>query len=149
MSLIEPDIDYDLDEELARGRADGSLIRAKARMALEHFGLPAMIGELRKINAPFSVILEANKYLMRLADMEPKPNVAGGPGGSALHVTINVPAGGSAPGDFSLNTIEPAPPTMTLSFDDLPPIPEGFKMPGFALTRDLMGPPLPKELSHG
>lgn len=157
-----PDIDYDLDEQLARGRADGSLIRTKAKMLLEHFGLPKLSDILNDPKSPASTILDASRFLMRLADMEPKANTSA-PTGTQLNITFNIPTASQGPGQGNPLNITPgaAGPTtkMTLSLGasspdpiidqvcqadvDLPPKPEGFTMPDFVLTRDLIGPALP------
>ncbi|MGZ5183589.1 MAG: hypothetical protein ACXWCO_00655 [Caldimonas sp.] len=84
--------DYDLAEEIRAGRADGSLLRRKARLLLEAMGFPHMAKVLANPNAPDSSKMDVLKFLLELGDMKPKQaQVASG--GTGLTVNISLPAG--------------------------------------------------------
>lgn len=80
----------ELRQLLAKLRTDGTLIREKAKTLLEHLGLDECFHVLTDVDAPHSMKLETLKFLMRLADMEPKPNAM--PATSdRFSININIP----------------------------------------------------------
>lgn len=88
----------ELDEEMREiaDAGDTATIRAKARALLEVMGFPAMMDTFLDVQASHSTKLDTIKQLTALGDMAPKQNVATG-ASVGLHVTINAPAGYSAP----------------------------------------------------
>ena len=146
--ITTTDDNYDIDAELERRRADGSLIKMKARMLLETEGLPAVFGMLKSEKVPEALKLEANKFLMKLGDLEPKQSqqVATGPGFS---ITINLGESNEP------KTVSVAPAsiaevssddevvegelveTILSSVEELPPAPTQFKIPDFSFADDL------------
>lgn len=146
------DVDYDLDLELTRGRMDGSLIRSKARMLLDEFGMITLANILRELGGPASIKLDAIKQLVEIGDMKPKVNAPVATG-TALNITFNMPPGvPPAPGMYNPLEAQPEAETLVIDLtpvvveDELPPIPEGFKVPDFKLTNDLVGLPLPQNI---
>jgi hypothetical protein len=62
--------------------------------------------------------------------------------GTGFSLTINIPAGGTAPGVRGGDVIEHEAVRLVLAEPELPPKPAGHRMPAFELNRSLLGPPL-------
>lgn len=92
-AMVEPE-DYSTMTELAKRRRDGSLLRIKAQMILEEFGLPDSVQALRSDKVPQNHKEEVKKVLMRIAGLD-NPSAGGGGPGSGFSIQINV--GGQAP----------------------------------------------------
>ena len=150
--ITQTDDHYDIDTELERRRMDGSLIRMKARMLLEAEGLPAVFRMLKDGEVPGSLKLEANKFLMKLGDLEPKAaqQVATGPGFS-INInlgdtneskTISVAAATITTDSSDDEVVEgELVETILSSVEDLPPSPNGpFRIPDFSFDDDLAQP---------
>lgn len=130
-----------LEQKLARMMGDEGVIRAKARVLVQELVLQTAFNVLADADTHQSTKLEWAKYLTRLAGLDQAAPVGSGGGFS---ISINIPA---APP----NTLTPAraaqtviiehPPqgTLTSLDDDLPPPPEGFRVPDFKLDLSLVG----------
>jgi hypothetical protein len=135
------EIDYDLDQELERGRRDGSLIHAKQLMIYEHITLPVLAEIQQDRSAPFAVRLDAAKFTAKLVGEGVDKTPAAAP---AFALQINVPGNletaGHVPPLLHVGAIETldslAFPTETIVFDPLEFIPE-YVPPRFPLTSDL------------
>lgn len=154
--------EYDLQAEIAAGLEDGSLIKAMARHLMHKIGMAELAKQMVDKTTSAASRLDAVKYAAKLGDVEPKPADVRGPG-TGFTLVINTPTNGQGPGGNPLLVdVTPDVPTLTFSNPgtavrsltdplttpavdpELPPMPEGFKMPAFELSRDLIGPPLPK-----
>lgn len=123
-------------------RANGTLIREKAKTLLEHLGLPELHRQLRDPEVSITQKLEVIKYLSKLGDVDPKPNVAAGGGGERFQINISIP-GVAAPG------IPPSAPPITIDAVPIPPAPtpepepdlgpQPLPVPGFKLDMNLVG----------
>lgn len=140
-SLAMPD-DHDWAADLKSCGADLAGIRARAATMLVHIGLPRLAAIMQADLTTASTILDANRFLSKLADADPKPLVGPLGVGGGFSLTIITPTTGHAPGLGHGEIIEQAPVTLTMHAAELPEQPDGFVMPPFALTRDLAGPPL-------
>ena len=128
---------------LARLRTDGTLIREKAKTLLEHLGLDECFRVLTDADAPHSMKLETLKFLMRLADMEPKPNAVANTS-DKFSININIPQLASAVAPTVTIDARPLPEDTLegryggqpedLALDPGPdPGPEPLPVPGFKL----------------
>lgn len=81
--------DPELEDLLAQHRADGSLVRQKARMLVEQEVLTSYFEILSDPTAPASVKLEAGKQLIALSDLSPKQ--AQGPVGPGMSIQFILP----------------------------------------------------------
>lgn len=93
MNALAIEQDYDTDQELRRMRRDGSLIRVKAAMILEEFGLPDSAAALRSSSVAQEVKERVKLNLMKLAGFD-QPQL--GTGGGGFNIVINL-AGPAAP----------------------------------------------------
>lgn len=132
----------ELTAELAQARAAGIVIPHTAQLIYETYALPALAQILQDPQATKSEKFQAMRELAKVGDIDPKQAAvgAGGPGGFQLNITI--PPGGQVHGTNDPRVIQTAPITLTLSEPELPSKPEGYQAPPFALTKDLIGPPL-------
>jgi hypothetical protein len=102
---IDHEIDYDLDQELRRGRRDGSLIAAKQRMLYEFITIPAIAAMIQDAAAPYAVRADLAKFSAKLAGEgidKPLAPV------SAFHLAINLPGDGQ-PAVITGEVITPLP----------------------------------------
>jgi len=104
----DEDLPYDVQQEIARQRADGALLSQKAGLLLESFSLPRLYTHLQDQDLSLPGILEISKFLKSLWEVEVKKKQAQVASGPAMSITINLP--GSAPGDAQIINITPADP---------------------------------------
>lgn len=91
----EPEVsDYELEQELAVKRRDGSLLQLKARLGVEAL-LDVLIRKGISLETPDALRLQIYDRLVELGDAKPKPNLASIPG-AGFAVQIVMP-GGMAP----------------------------------------------------
>lgn len=122
---------------------EGIGFRAKARMMAEELYQKlfqqATVGTLAS-----NLMLDMTKQLVEIADMKPKQGQSDRPDGPAFQININVNAEtaqrpGPRPIEGAARVVAPV--TITIPKDDLPARPEGFRVPDFKLTPDLVGTP--------
>jgi len=140
-----------------RRRMDGSLVPIKAKLLVDDKVLPFLAHSVDDPNIPWGCRFDAAKKIYDIA-FPKEAGIANGGGAQGPFLTIVIPPTGQAPGAFNPLADAIDLPHMVLDFtpqpqaaaldDELPPKPEGFKMPGFELTRDLIGAPLPPHLTQ-
>jgi hypothetical protein len=129
------------EELVAKLRADGTLIREKAKTLLEHLGIPELHRQLRDPDTSNTHKLDVIKYLSKLSDVDPKPTAQASTG-ERFTINISMP-GAATPG------VPPATPPITIDAVPVPlppeepepeaPGPQPFPVPGFKLDMNLVG----------
>lgn len=118
---------------------NGQTFAAKARMMAEELYQKLFQNALAG-NLAHPLSLEMAKQLTDIGGLRKGP-AADQPSGPAFQININVAPGGQGPGIAEAKIIDVTPVVISVPADPLPARPEGFRVPDFRMTPDLVGTP--------
>jgi hypothetical protein len=123
--------------------AEGITFAAKAKMMAEEL-FQTLFQAATTGNLAHTLSLDLAKQLTEIAGLKPKVTPGQGASGPAFQININVNSEGalkSGQRPIEGSAVEVKPVKMSIPLDNLPPKPEGFRVPDFRLTSDLVGTP--------
>lgn len=119
---------------------NGQTFQAKAKMMAEELYQKLFQSALAG-NLAHPLALEMAKQLTEIGGIKKGP-VTGEGAGPAFQININVTNAGTPPGTHDdLKVIDVKPVVISVPADPLPARPEGFRVPDFRMTPDLVGTP--------